>query len=113
MNRDTQLWAAVLTGPTIWFLSLLSNFALAPWACTLGWKPALFGVTLVALAITAVSGLLAWKLWRQAGLEMPGESGGAVAHERSLALAGVLLSAMFFLVILAQSVPSLVLGACE
>jgi len=44
---------------------------------------------------------------------MPGEIGGAIAHARSLALAGVLLSAIFFLVIVAQAVPNVMLGACE
>jgi len=113
MRRDVQLWLAVLAGPTVWLLSFLANFALAPWACAFGWKPALFAVTIAALAITAGAGLLAWKIWRQVGIEMPGESGGAVGHERSLSLAGVLLSAMFLLVIIAQAVPNIVLGACQ
>jgi hypothetical protein len=113
MRRDAQLWAAVLTGPTVWFLSLLTNFALAPWACALGWKPAEFAVAAVALAITVAAGLISWKVWRGAGLEMPGETGGAVARDRSLALAGVLLNGMFALVIIAQAIPNIVLGACE
>jgi hypothetical protein len=113
MRRDTQLWFAVLIPSTVWLISFLANFALAPWVCARGWKPALFVVSVVSLAITAASGVLAWRLWRQVGTEMPGESGGAVAHARSLGLAGVLLSAMFFVVILAQSIPNLMLGACE
>ena len=113
MRRDIQLWLSVLAGPTIWFAGLLANFALAPWACTLNWKAALFVVTLVSLAISAASGLLAWKLWREAGVEMPGEIGGAVAHERSLALAGVLLSALFCIVIIAQAVPNIILAGCD
>ena len=113
MTRELQLWIAVLLSPTVWLISFLANFALAPWACSLGWKPALFVVTGVSLALTAASGVLAWRLWRQVGVEMPGEIGGAIAHARSLALAGVLLSAMFFLVIVAQAVPNVMLGACE
>jgi hypothetical protein len=113
MRRDAQLWAAVLTGPTVWFLSMLTNFALAPWACAFGWKPAEFAVTLVALAITAGAGLWSWKLWHDTGIEMPGESGGAVARDRSLALAGVLLNGMFVLVIVAQAIPNIILQACE
>lgn len=110
---DTKLWIAIWMGPTVWLLSFLANFALAPWACALGWRPALFAVTAAALAITAASGVAAWKLWHKAGLELPGEMGGAIASARSLALAGVLLNAMFFLVVLAQGLPNLLLGACE
>ncbi len=113
MRRDAQLWTGVLAGPTVWFIGFLANFALAPWACTLGWKAALFVIAAISLVLTAASGLLSWKLWRQVGIELPGESGGAVAHERSLALAGVLLSAMFFLVVLAQFVPNVLLGGCD
>lgn len=110
---DAQLWIAIWTGPTVWLLSLLANFALAPWACSFGWKAALFGVTLAALAITAASAVASWRLWRKAGMELPGEMGGAVAGARSLGLAGVLLNAMFFLVVLAQGVPNVLLGACQ
>lgn len=111
--RDTRLWIAILTGPTIWLLSLLANFAVAPWACTLGWKPALFAVSLAALAFTAAAGFYAWKSWRQVGSDMPGETAGLIARERSLGLAGVALNAMFALVILAQAVPNIILRACE
>jgi hypothetical protein len=110
---DAQLWIAIWMGPTAWLLSFLANFALAPWACSFGWKAALFVITAAALAITAASAVSAWKLWRRAGVELPGEMGGAVASARSLGLAGVLLNAMFFLVVLAQGVPNLILGACE
>ena len=113
MKREAQLWAAVFAGPAVWFLGMLTNFALAPWACALGWKPAGFAVTLVALAVTLTAGLISWKLWRAAGLEMPGEIGGTVARDRSLALSGVLLNAMFALVIIAQTIPNIVLKACE
>ncbi len=113
MSRDVQLWVSVLAGPTVWFAGFLANFALAPWACTLDWKFALWIVTLVSLLIAAASGLLAWKLWRDTGAVLPGESGGAVAHERSLSLAGMLISSMFFLVIVAQALPHLILRGCD
>ncbi|MFN7995184.1 MAG: hypothetical protein U0Q18_16365 [Bryobacteraceae bacterium] len=113
MTRKTRLWLALLTGPTIWFFSMLANFALSPWACAFGWKPALFIVTIIALAITAASGFFSWTLWKQVGVEMPGEGAGSIADQRSLALAGILLNSMFVLVIVAQSVPNIILGACE
>src|SRR5689334_129065 len=106
MKRDAQLWAAVLAGPTVWFLSLLANFAIAPWTCAPSGRLPLFLVTIVTLVITAAAGLLSWTLWRQVGVEPPGESAGVVAHVRSLATAGVLLNGMFFLVTVAQAVPN-------
>ncbi|MBZ5583291.1 MAG: hypothetical protein LAQ30_14005 [Acidobacteriia bacterium] len=113
MRRDAALWAAILAGPLVWFISMQANFALAPWACALQWTPALFGVSFVSLAITAGSGLLAWSEWQKLGRELPGESGGAVARGRAMALGGMILSAASFLVILAQTIPHVILGACE
>jgi hypothetical protein len=113
MRRDVQLWTAVLTGPTAWFVCLLANFALAPWTCTQFGRSPLFAVAAVALLLSAVAGIAAWRLWRQIGVQPPGESGGVIAYQRSLALAGVLLSGVFVMVIVAQSIPNLMLEGCE
>lgn len=113
MKRATVLWLALLAGPAVWFTSLGANFALAPWACSLQWKPALFVVSLIALALTAASGFVAWKEWQRIGRDFPGEDGGDVASSRALASGGVLLSGMFFLVILTQGIVESVLGACQ
>ncbi len=112
MQRETTLWLVLLAGPAIWFASQCANFALAPWACALQWKPALYGVSAAALVLTAGLALAAWSEWRRLGREFPGEAAGAVASERALASGGVLLNAMFFLVILAQAIAETILGAC-
>ena len=113
MKWIPALWIANLTGPVIWFASMQANFVLSPWACTLGWKPVLYVVSIVAMATVAVSGWFAYNQWQQLGREEPGESGGAIAASRALAAGGVGLSAMFFLIILAQAVVEIILGSCE
>jgi hypothetical protein len=112
-TRNLALWIGVLAGPFIWLLSFQANFTLAPWACKFDTKIALFLVTIAALILVAGSGLLAWREWTALGRIAPDEAAGAVGRSRIMALGGVLLSAMFFLVILAQAVPELILGACE
>jgi hypothetical protein len=112
-KRDFILWIGILAGPVIWLLSFQANFTLAPWACEFNTKIALFVVTILALVLVAASGLLAWREWSALGKAWPGESGDSLARSRIMAIGGVLLSAMFFLVVLAQSIPELMLGACE
>lgn len=112
-RRDVTLWAGILAGPIVWLLSFQAKFTLAPWACEFNTKLALFLVTILALALVAGSGLLAWREWSELGKVWPGEAGGTLARSRIMAIGGVLLSAMFFLVIVAQSIPELILGACE
>lgn len=113
MTRAAQLWIAALAGPIVWFASMLANFALTDKVCSWGGKGALFVIVVAALVLTGSAGLVAWRFWRQAGSEFPGEIAGSVGYRRTLALAGVLLSASFFVVIIAQAVPNLMLGGCE
>jgi hypothetical protein len=113
MSRELALWTGVLGGPVVWLLSFEANFALAPWACTFDAKLALYIVSVVALVSAAASGLLAWRQWKDLGQEWPGEGGGVLPRSRIMAIGGVLLSAMFFLVILAQALPEIILGACQ
>ena len=108
-----KLWLVLLAGPAIWFLSFGANFALAPWTCTLRWKPALYAISAVALVLTAGCALAAWSQWRQLGGEYPGEAGGAISSSRALASGAVLLNSLFFLVTFAQAIVEIILGACE
>ena len=113
MKRNLILWAVILVGPVVWMLSFGANFALSWWACSLAWKPALYVISILALAITAGSGFVAWNQWQQVGRELPGETGGAVARMRTMAIGGLALSTLFFLVILAQGISETILGACD
>jgi len=113
MNRAVSAWVAVLAGPVAWFASLLANFALTAQICARGWKALLFAVTILALILTASAGVLAWRLWRETGVELPGETAGVAGFRRSMGLAGVLLSGMFVVVIIAQAIPNLIFRGCE
>ena len=113
MKRDLALWTGILAGPAVWLFSFEANFALAPWACDFQNKLALFLVTIAALILVASAGWLAWREWNAAGKVWPGEEGGTLGRERVMAGAGLLMSTMFFIVIVAQAVPNLLLGACD
>ena len=113
MNRDVALWTGIFAGPVVWLLSFEANFALAPWACEFQNKLALFIVTLLGLILVASAGLLAWREWSQLGRELPGDHEGAISRTRVMAIGGVLMSIMFFLVILAQAIPEVILKACD
>jgi len=113
MTRDFAMWTGILAGPIVWLISFEAKFALAPWACVFQAKLASYIVSIFALALAAGSGMLAWRQWNELGREVPGDGEGALPRSRIMAIGGVLLSALFFLMILAQAIPELVLGACE
>lgn len=112
MKRDFLLWLSILAGPAVWFLNMEASFALAPWVCQ--WQSNLVpGLTAaIALAIVATSGLLARYEWQR--LEVPsGDPQPAEPRPRAMALGGMLLSGLFFIVIVAQTIPTLQLGLCQ
>jgi hypothetical protein len=113
MTRDLALWTGILAGPIVWLVSFEATFALVPWACLFQAKLALYIVRILALALAAGSGLLAWRQWSELGREQPGEGAGALPRSCVMALGGVLLSSLFFIVILAQAIPELILRPCE
>jgi hypothetical protein len=110
MKRE---WLIIFAGPVFWFLHLLLNFALAPWACTLGWKPALYVSSLVFLLLTAGAAFLGWSDWRNLGRTFPGEASGGGAVAQVLTSAEVLVNGAFFIVILDQALVEVFLGACS
>ncbi len=113
MKRYPILWLAILLAPAVWLASFCANFALAPWACSLEWKPALYVVSAAAFVITAVCAAVCWVEWQRIGREFPGEAAGAIPRSRALASGGAILSAMFALVIVAQAIVETILGACD
>jgi hypothetical protein len=113
MARDLALWTSLLAGPIVWLVSFEANFALAPWACITQGKVALYAVSIIALVLSAGSGLLAWREWAELGKESPGDSEGTLPRSRIMAIGGVLFSVLFFLVILAQAIPEVMLKACD
>jgi hypothetical protein len=113
MKRDTLLWISILAPPLVWFLCMEANFTLAPWACAFSWKMIMLLVSALGLIITASLSLLAWGQWKSLGREWPGDAAGAIPRARIMAIFGGLIAAFSFLVILAQFIPVVLMGACQ
>ena len=111
MNRDLSLWLAILTGPVIWFISLETGFALTPVACVRQAGFVLQVVVVVALAITAASGLVAWREWRL--LRATADEPAAGTRSRAMAVGGMVLSALFFVATFAQGIATVLLDPCQ
>jgi hypothetical protein len=107
------LWAGLLLPPIAWLLNLQISYMLVPWACSTGRQFALHLVTLAMLLLAGGGGLIAWRTWQRTGRDWPNEAGGVVPRSRFMAVGGLLSSGMFFLVIVAQGIPSFMLSACE
>jgi hypothetical protein len=107
------IWAGVFAGPLAWFASQQASYALVPWACHGGPLLAIHLTNLVALAVVALAGALAWRDWRRAGNDVSDEGAPPEGRARFLGLVGLTLSSLFGLVIVAQTIGAFVFGPCQ
>jgi ABC-type Fe3+-siderophore transport system permease subunit len=111
--RDLILWLAFLAGPVFWLISFQAKFSWTPITCATQSKVTVFLFSAIAFVLTAIAGLLAWRAWRSVGTEQPGERGRPIDRTRFMALGAVVFCAGFCVVIIAQAIPDLILGACQ
>jgi hypothetical protein len=110
---EIALWVGVLAGPLVWFAQMESKYALVSSACTTASQITLHVVSIVSLLVTAAAAILSWRSLNRAGSRK--ESDRSVKHSkrvRFMAESGLVLSCIFFLVILAQEIPNLVISPC-
>jgi hypothetical protein len=106
--------AGLTLGPLAWLVQLTLNVALASAACYpndaplplpawSGLAPVLWLAEILALALCALGGWLAWRNWRASSGERPGTGhvllGSGDGRTRFLAMAGMLTSALFLLAV--------------
>lgn len=102
-------WAGLLAGPLAWAASTQLNYALVEWQCQ--HKLHVIPFAALALAILALSGgALSWRAWRRGGASFKPER--EAGTERFVATIGMLIAALFALVIAMQGSASLVLDEC-
>jgi hypothetical protein len=109
---NLALWAGILAGPFAWVLHLQTSYSLTETACAGGRQWLLHVASLVALLLPIAGALCALRLWRRLPAGSTSHGDDFSSRSRFMALAGIVLSAFFVLVILAQWIPTWILGAC-
>jgi TRAP-type C4-dicarboxylate transport system permease small subunit len=107
------LWAGLLVPPLAFLANLEISYALVPTACKAGNASMIHLVHLLCLLLALGAGLIAWKSWNTFGTEWSGTEGGPIARSRFMAGSGLVGSALFALVIVAQWLPSFGLSPCQ
>jgi hypothetical protein len=107
------LWVGLLLPPLAFLIDLEVAYALVPVACASRSQLPVHLVHLACLLLALFGSLTAWRCWKVRGASWPGQEGSPLARGRFMAGIGVLLSALFVLVILAMWIPSFMLDACQ
>ena len=87
------------------------SYALVRFECYGGSKRPLYLIAIVALVLTAFGGLISLVNWRNAKGQGD-DFDGNITRSRFMAVLGMLSSGMFFVVIVAQGLATLVLHPC-
>jgi len=111
-RENAALWVAVLGSAIIWFVQMQTSYSLLNWACSSQRNWPLHVVSALFLVLAAVPGFVGWKAWRaNAGSETERKSRGA-GRRRFMAMLGMMLTAIFLLLIFAQAIPSFFFDPC-
>jgi hypothetical protein len=120
---SAPLWFGLLGGPLAWVTQLAVNYSLEEWfACSPGADTTgfvygfraptvAFVVTLVLAVITLVAGMVSVGCYRK--LQRASGSDEVSGRARWMAVAGIMNSILYFIVILASFAPPVILRVCE
>ncbi|HEX4667304.1 MAG TPA: hypothetical protein VH207_11950 [Chthoniobacterales bacterium] len=111
-RENAALWVAVLGSAVVWFVQMQTSYSLLKWACSIQRNWPLHLLSAVFLILGAVPGVIGWKEWRaNAGSSTERKSAGA-GRRRFMAMLGMMLTAIFLLLIFAQAIPSFFFDPC-
>jgi vacuolar-type H+-ATPase subunit I/STV1 len=107
------LWLLVVLGPIITALEMQINFVLVRQACSAQRNIGLYAVILVAMVLTIATAIVAYAIWKRAGVVWPTEAVDLATRIRFIAVLGILSSAISFLLILAQGIATVQFDPCQ
>jgi hypothetical protein len=112
-GRLSPLWYSILIGPVIWAVDFAISYALVPHACSTGhdFLLHLSGILSVIIALSGAAVALRSLAEIPTGASMQG--GAARDRARFMAMAGLVLSVTFALLIIAQEIPRFMLHPCD
>lgn len=109
-----ELWTGMVLAPLAWTLHLNVSYILAGMTCDSSANLVMIGGSVAFFAMAAVGLWYAWGSYRKTGSEWPsGDQDGVLIRSRFIAISGIALSGLSMLLIIAQTIPMLVLPPCR
>ena len=106
-------WAGVLAGPFAWAVDLTLSYSLVQWTCGGGPHVVLRIITLFSLALVAAGAYASWRTFHRSPAEAVSDGGRPSERSEFMGLLGLLMSALFGVVVIAGAIPRWGLSACQ
>ena len=108
------LWVGLLLPPIAWISQLQTLYLTSEYGCTTSADfTSNHVVSAVALVLSVIGGIIAWRDWHAGGSHTGNESGRPLARKQFMSLLGILTGTLFTLVIFAQWLPTLLGVPCD
>lgn len=105
-------WVGLLLPPLAWSVALEVLYLLTDYGCaTTNFLPNHI-VSAGALVLSLLGGFIAWTNWQRSGGEWPSDASGPIPRSRFMAALGLLTSALFSALIIAQWLPTILGVPC-
>ena len=106
-KTDLKLWAGILAGPAAWTAQLALSYPIAQLTCHAGFAPqhpgTLHMISIGALVAVAIGAFVCWPLRRETSPQ----------RVRFMAHLGLLMCALFMLIVIATWIPPFIMHNCE
>jgi hypothetical protein len=113
MSRDLALWAGILAGPVAVALDEGISYSITQNACSTGNHVFLHLLTFLALCLIAAGAISAWSIFVRVPPTADQTGGAEWDRTRFMAILGLVLCALFTLIVIAEAVPRFILGPCD
>jgi len=108
-----RLWIGMLLPPAAWAVQLQTLWLTSEYGCKTSdffWNHV---VSIIALAVSIVGGLVAVREWRSAGAETNDDDATRKSRRLFMAMIGIMTGSLFTIVIFALWLPTLMGVPCE
>jgi len=112
-RRALRLWVGLLLSPLVWAAQMQTIYLTSEWACyakDYTWNHA---VAITSLVLSAFGVWVAFSEWKATGGGTEDETSNADSRRRFMTVLGMLLGALFTLLIFAQWLPTLMEVPCS
>jgi hypothetical protein len=111
-RENLALWVGILGSAVVWLVELQTTYAMVPWACSSGHRWMLPVASLFFFLTAVVPGFIAWGQWESDKPSQRDAHRNGIGRKRFMVLLGLMNTALFTLLILAQGTPVFFIHPC-
>jgi len=115
--RSASEYALQLIGflgaPTVWALEFIISYAITQHACSTGQHWELYLLSLISGSLAGGATFIALRNLRLTSEKDSSDGGTPLDRTRFMAISGLMISAFFVMVIIAEAVPRFILSPCD